>query len=161
MAASAGFLMPETVALRREAIVMALALLVIAAAIPAAILDTIQTGRVYLFSRQFLEELPQRFTGPGRLRFIFQPVLAILLGVRGASLTPGRETRPSCPACCSIPGAVGHCCEAERRPSAPSSPWGSSWTSCSSWSFTMRCIQVRPWWSGRFSFASPTGCPGH
>jgi len=58
------------VKLRREAIVTALALLVIVAAIPAAIVDTIETGRVYVFSRQFLEELPRRFTGPGRFRFI-------------------------------------------------------------------------------------------
>jgi hypothetical protein len=63
--------------------VTVLALLVIVAAIPYAIMDTIETGRVYLFSRQFLEELPQRFTGPGRFRFILQPILAILLGVRG------------------------------------------------------------------------------
>jgi hypothetical protein len=69
--------------LRRETIVTALALLVIAAAIPSAIVDTIETGRVYLFSWQFLEELPRRFTGPGRFRFILQPVLAILLGMRG------------------------------------------------------------------------------
>jgi hypothetical protein len=69
--------------LRREIIVMVLALLVIAAALPFAIVDTLKTGRVYLFSRQFLEELPQRFTGPGRLRFILQPVFAILMGVRG------------------------------------------------------------------------------
>jgi len=68
--------------LRRENIVAALALLVVAAALPSAIMDTIDTGRVYLFSSQFLEELPQRFTGPGRLRFILQPLLAILLGVR-------------------------------------------------------------------------------
>ena len=61
----------------------ALALLVIAAALPFAIMDTIETGRVYLFSRQFLEELPQRFAGPGRFRFLLQPVLAILLGARG------------------------------------------------------------------------------
>jgi hypothetical protein len=40
-------------------------------------------GRVYVFSRQFLEELPQRFTGPGRLRFILQPMIAIVLGIRG------------------------------------------------------------------------------
>jgi hypothetical protein len=71
------------VTLRRETIVTVLALLVLAAAIPYAIVDTIETGRVYLFSRQFLEELPQRFTGPGRFRFVLQPVLAILLGVRG------------------------------------------------------------------------------
>ncbi|MCJ7440138.1 MAG: hypothetical protein MUO25_00965 [Thermoanaerobaculaceae bacterium] len=69
--------------LRRETIVTALALLVILAAIPFAIVDTIETGRVYLFSRQFLEELPRWFTGPGRFRFILQPVFAILLGVRG------------------------------------------------------------------------------
>jgi hypothetical protein len=71
------------VTLRRDNIVTALALLVIAVAIPFAVRDTLETGRVYLFSRQFLEELPQRFTGPGRLRFIFQPLLAILLGIRG------------------------------------------------------------------------------
>jgi hypothetical protein len=60
-----------------------LAFLVIATALPFAIVDTIETGRVYLFSRQFLEELPQRFTGPGRLRFILQPTVAIALGIRG------------------------------------------------------------------------------
>jgi hypothetical protein len=81
------------VALRREAIVTALALLVIAVAIPFAVKDTIETGRVYLFSRQFLEELPRRFTGPGRLRFILQPVLAILLGVRGG-LADARAGNP-------------------------------------------------------------------
>jgi len=60
-----------------------MAFLVIAIALPFAIVDTIETGRVYLFSRQFLEELPQRFTGPGRLRFILQPIVAIVLGIRG------------------------------------------------------------------------------
>ena len=69
--------------LRGKTIVTVLALLVIAAAIPYAIVDTIEKGRVYLFSSQFLEELPQRFSGSGRLRFILQPLLAILRGVRG------------------------------------------------------------------------------
>ena len=69
--------------LRRDTIVTMLALLVIALAIPFALVDTIETGRVYVFSRQFLEELPQRFTGPGRLRFILQPMIAIMLGIRG------------------------------------------------------------------------------
>ena len=69
--------------LRGKTIVAVLALLVIAAAIPFAIVDTIEKGRVYLFSSQFLEELPQRFSGTGRFRFILQPLLAILLGVRG------------------------------------------------------------------------------
>jgi hypothetical protein len=73
----------KEVTLRRGSIVTVLAILVIAATIPFAILDTIEAGRVYVFSWQFLEELPQRFTGPGRIRFILQPVLAILLGIRG------------------------------------------------------------------------------
>jgi hypothetical protein len=81
------------VKLRRDNIVTALALLVIAAAIPFAAMDTIETGRVYLFSSQFLEELPQRFTGPGRMRFILQPVLAILLGLRGG-LADARAGNP-------------------------------------------------------------------
>ena len=79
--------------LRRETIVTVLALLVIAAAIPPAIVDSIETGRVYLFSSQFLEELPQRFSGPGRFRFILQPVLAILLGVPGG-LADARAGNP-------------------------------------------------------------------
>jgi hypothetical protein len=70
------------VTLRRDTLLTALALLVIAAAIPLAVVDTVESGRVYLFSRQFLEELPQRFSGPGRFRFILQPALAIVLGLR-------------------------------------------------------------------------------
>ena len=81
------------VTLRRETIVIALALLLIAAAIPFAILETIEKGRVYLFSRQFLEELPQRFTGPGRFRFILQPMIAIFLGIRGG-LVDAKSGKP-------------------------------------------------------------------
>jgi hypothetical protein len=79
--------------LRRETIVPALAILVIIAAIPLAIVEMIQTGRVYLFSRQFLEELPQRFTGSGRFRFILQPTMAVLLGMRGG-LTDAQTGHP-------------------------------------------------------------------
>jgi hypothetical protein len=73
----------KSLTLRRDTLVMVLAILVIVITIPFAITDTIETGRVYLFSREFLEELPRRFTGPGRLRFILQPVIAIVLGIRG------------------------------------------------------------------------------
>ena len=79
---------------RRDTVVTVLTLLVIGAAIPFAIMDTIETGRVYVFSRQLLEELPQRFTGPGRLRFILQPMLAILLGVRGGLADAKAGTPP-------------------------------------------------------------------
>jgi len=68
----------------RSNIMTAIAVLILVAALPSAIRDTIETGRLYLFSRQFIEELPQRITGPGRFRFILQPSIAILIGVRGS-----------------------------------------------------------------------------
>ena len=68
---------------RRDTLVTAVAILAIAAALVPALLDTIETGRVYLFSREFLDDLPARFTGRGRLRFILQPTIATILGVRG------------------------------------------------------------------------------
>ena len=74
--------------------VTALAVLVLVAALPSAIRDTFETGRIYLFSRQFLEELPQRFSGPGRFRFILQPALAIMLGCRGG-LADARAGQPA------------------------------------------------------------------
>lgn len=60
--------------------VITVALLVVA--LPSAVIDTYQNGRIYLFSRQFLDELPLRLTGPGRLRFVLQPLIAIVLGCR-------------------------------------------------------------------------------
>jgi len=63
-------------------VVTIVAVLILVAAVPSAVRDTIETGRVYLFSRQFLEELPQRLAGPGRLRFVLQPLVAIFLGWR-------------------------------------------------------------------------------
>jgi hypothetical protein len=57
--------------------------LVLLAAVPTALLEIYRTGEVYVFSRRFLEELPQRLTGPGRFRFVMQPAVAIMLGVRG------------------------------------------------------------------------------
>ena len=79
--------------LRRETLLASLAFLAIGVALVPAIVDTIQTGRIYLFSREFLEDLPRRFTGPGRLRFVLQPTLAIALGVR-AGLADARAGNP-------------------------------------------------------------------
>jgi len=64
----------------RRVIVTAVAMLVLVAAFPSVIRDTFDTVRVSVFSRQFLEELPRRLTGPGRFRFFLQPLPAILLG---------------------------------------------------------------------------------
>jgi hypothetical protein len=67
----------------RNTILTVLVLAMILWSLPGAIRDTLETGRIYLFSKDFLEELPRRFSGPGRLRFILQPLLAILLGIKG------------------------------------------------------------------------------
>jgi hypothetical protein len=75
-------------------VVTGLALVVLIAALPSAIRDTFETGRVYLFSSQFFEELSQRLTGPGRLRFVLQPLVAILLGWR-AGLGDARAGQPA------------------------------------------------------------------
>lgn len=78
----------------RSGIVTAIAVLILVAALPSAIRDTFETGRLYLFSWQFIEELPQRLTGPGRFRFILQPFIAILIGLRGG-LADARAGRPA------------------------------------------------------------------
>ncbi len=77
----------------REKAVPLITTLVIVAALVPAIVDTVETGRIYLFSRQFLDELPRRFTGPGRLRFLLQPTFASLLGVR-SGLADARAGHP-------------------------------------------------------------------
>lgn len=75
-------------------IVTAAAVLILLAALPSAVRDTLETGRVYVFSQQFLDELPQRFTGPGRLRFILQPLIAVVLGWKNG-LGDARAGRPA------------------------------------------------------------------
>ena len=69
--------------LTRSTVITAVAIIVIVAAIPSAVREIMETGHIYLFSRQFLQDLPKRLTGPGRFRFILQPLIAILLGIRG------------------------------------------------------------------------------
>lgn len=67
-------------------VVTVVAGLVLLAALPSAVVDTFETGRIYLFSHEFLDDLPQRFTGPGRMRFILQPAVAVFLGIRGGRI---------------------------------------------------------------------------
>lgn len=62
--------------------IFALLALVFLIALPSSLRYAYQHGGFYLFSAAFLQDLPKRLTGPGRMRFIFQPVAAILLGIR-------------------------------------------------------------------------------
>ena len=58
-------------------------LAVFIAVTPRAILRIIETGDLYLFTDQFFHDILARLSGPGRLRFIIQPTVAIILGTRG------------------------------------------------------------------------------
>jgi hypothetical protein len=55
---------------------------ILLATIPGAIHRIIQTGNLYLFTREFFEDMVARLSGPGRFRFIMQPLVAIFLGSR-------------------------------------------------------------------------------
>ena len=79
---------------RHTTIVLAgLTLLVMVLSLPGSLRDTYDRGGIYLFSRAFLEDIPKRLAGPGRFRFILQPVMAILLGILGG-LADARSGRP-------------------------------------------------------------------
>lgn len=65
----------------RNSILVAATILVLMAFVPNEIRKFIQSGP-YLFTHQFLVDLFARFSGPGRLRFIVQPLAAIAIGVR-------------------------------------------------------------------------------
>ena len=55
---------------------------ILLAVLPGAIWRIIQSGDPYLFTEQFFQDILARLSGPGRLRFIIQPAVAILLGAR-------------------------------------------------------------------------------
>jgi hypothetical protein len=71
----------KTIVSRRFVINLAL-IAVLLAALPGAIQRLIETRDAYLFTRQFFDDMFARLSGPGRLRFIVQPTVAVLLGVR-------------------------------------------------------------------------------
>jgi hypothetical protein len=52
--------------------------------LPGSLRDAFDRGGIYLFSRAFFEDRPRGLTGPGRFRFVVQPVIATLLGIRKA-----------------------------------------------------------------------------
>jgi hypothetical protein len=69
------------VSFSRRAILPAIVIAVLLASLPGAIQRLIQTGP-YLFTDQFFQDMMARLSGPGRFRFILQPLMAILLGAR-------------------------------------------------------------------------------
>jgi hypothetical protein len=68
--------------LSRNSILPTIVIIVLVAALPFVIWEFIQTGELYIFSHRFWPDLIARLHGPGRLRFIMQPTVAIFLGAR-------------------------------------------------------------------------------
>jgi hypothetical protein len=66
----------------RSSILSGLVVVILLATLPGAIRRLVQTGDLYLFSQQFFQDMLARLSGPGRLRFFIQPIIAILLGSR-------------------------------------------------------------------------------
>jgi len=68
-------------------------LLVLVLSAPASLRDAHDRGGLYVFSRDFIEDIPKRLAGPGRFRFILQPLIATILGIRNG-LADARAGRP-------------------------------------------------------------------
>jgi hypothetical protein len=80
--------------IRRATIILAsVTLLVLMLSVPVSLRDAYHRGGFYLFSRDFAEDIPKRLAGPGRFRFILQPLVAIILGIRNG-LADARAGRP-------------------------------------------------------------------
>jgi len=79
---------------RRTTLLLAgLTLLVLLLSVPGSLRDAYDRGGFYMFSRAFLEDIPKRLTGPGRFRFILQPLVATILGIRSGRVD-ARAGRP-------------------------------------------------------------------
>jgi hypothetical protein len=78
----------------RSSIVYAVVIAVILVTLPGAIRKIVQTGDLYLFSERFFQDILARLSGPGRLRFIVQPTVAILLGMRSGMKDVHRDVPP-------------------------------------------------------------------
>ena len=79
---------------RGTSILAVILLLVLALSVPRSLRAAFDRGGVYLFSREFFEDIPKRLAGPGRFRFVLQPLIAIILGVR-SGLADARAGRPA------------------------------------------------------------------
>jgi hypothetical protein len=70
------------ISISRSSLLTAIVIVVLLAATPFAVVEFFRTGQLYMFSRRFVDDMLARLHGPGRLRFIFQPTVAIILGTR-------------------------------------------------------------------------------
>ena len=77
----------------RSKILYAIVIAALLAAVPGAILRILQTGDPYLLTEQFFRDIFARLSGPGKMRFVVQPTVAIILGV-GSGM---KDAHTGCP----------------------------------------------------------------
>ncbi len=70
-----------------------LTVLALALSVPGSAREAWERGGFYVFSRDFVLDLPRRLFGPGRFRFLLQPAVAVALGI-AAGRRDRREGRP-------------------------------------------------------------------
>lgn len=71
--------------MKKRGLTAALAVLtvtVLAVSAPSSLVEAWRRGGFYVFSREFIEDIPRRLAGPGRFRFLLQPLIAASLGIR-------------------------------------------------------------------------------
>jgi hypothetical protein len=80
---------------RRLTLVLAgLTVLALALSVPGSLREAWERGGFYLFSREFLVDLPKRLFGPGRFRFLLQPAVAVALGIAAGRADARAGRRP-------------------------------------------------------------------
>lgn len=81
------------ISLSRSTVLTFLVIAVLLIGLPGALGRLIQTGSPYLLTKEFFEDLLARVSGAGRLRFILQPTVAAVIGMRDG-IRDAREGHP-------------------------------------------------------------------
>jgi hypothetical protein len=68
-------------------------LTVLLLSVPGSLRQALERDAFYVFTSEFYLDLPKRLAGPGRFRFILQPLIAIILGI-GSGIADARMGRP-------------------------------------------------------------------
>lgn len=74
--------MRPRISISRSAVLWAIVVAALLIALPFAVAELFARGELYLLSHRFLEDMAARLHGPGRLRFVLQPTIALLFGTR-------------------------------------------------------------------------------
>ena len=128
-----------------------LTLAVLLLSVPGSLREAFDRGGSYLFSHAFLDDLPKRLTGPGRFRFILQPLVATLLGIR-SGVADARAGRP--------PYLLG--CATARRPKGSCAGQFATIVNLLTWESSSTCKNAKwmlscPRWSARRSLGGSGG----